>query len=599
MHAISAPSRRTRRLPGAVARGGPLWHVGDVTDQAAPTLAPRDWSAEPADVLLADGTVAVIRSLREDDRDAVLGLHESVSVDTLRLRFFSPSREAGRLYVDHLFAPDNTASAALVALVRGRVAGLATAELLSPGTAEVAFLVADEDRGRGLGSLLLEHLAALGRRHGVSRFEAEVLGDNYGMLRVFRAAGFGATRRTVAGRGGGRAAHRRLPRGGRGGRPAGVARRRPVAPAAAAPGERRRGRRTPLRGRLRARRARRDPQLGLRRRRCTWCTPRPTSIDGLPTVRSLADLDGPVDLVVVAVPADGVADVLRDAAANGAGRRGRHLVGLLRQRERRASPRAAHPGPRAQPPPGRPQLAGRAGQRRRPQRDAPPRRARGGRPRRRLPVGRHGLRAARPRPRRRASGCRPSSRSATRSTCRATTCSRPGWTTTAVAAGALYLESFGNALKFARTARRFAEQKPLLAVVGRPLAGPAGPDRLLDRRRRRRRAARPVGGDRLPDRRRADRDRAAARAAAAAGRAPGVHRLQHRRRGRPHDRPCRRPGHGRRADVVRPERRPARGRAGRGRRPQPGRPRSRRHARPSSPPRCAPCSTRARPTPSW
>ena len=41
----------------------------------------------------------------------------------------------------------------------------------------------------------------------------------------------------------------------------------------------------------------------------------------------------------------------------------------------------------------------------------------------------------------------------------------------AVAAGALYLESFGNALKFARTARRFAEQKPLLAVVGRPLPG--------------------------------------------------------------------------------------------------------------------------------
>ena len=34
-----------------------------------------------------------------------------------------------------------------------------------------------------------------------------------------------------------------------------------------------------------------------------------------------------------------------------------------------------------------------------------------------------------------------------------------------VTAAALYLESFGNALKFARTARRFAERKPLLAVV--------------------------------------------------------------------------------------------------------------------------------------
>ena len=35
-----------------------------------------------------------------------------------------------------------------------------------------------------------------------------------------------------------------------------------------------------------------------------------------------------------------------------------------------------------------------------------------------------------------------------------------------VTAAALYLESFGNAPKFARVARRFAERKPLLAVVG-------------------------------------------------------------------------------------------------------------------------------------
>ena len=61
-----------------------------------------------------------------------------------------------------------------------------------------------------------------------------------------------------------------------------------------------------------------------------------------------------------------------------------------------------------------------------------------------------------------------------------------------VAAGALYLESFGNALRFARTARRFAEQKPLLAVVGRSRAGAPGPVGLLDRRCRSRRAARPV-----------------------------------------------------------------------------------------------------------
>ena len=40
-----------------------------------------------------------------------------------------------------------------------------------------------------------------------------------------------------------------------------------------------------------------------------------------------------------------------------------------------------------------------------------------------------------------------------------------------VSAAALYLESFGNARKFARIARGFAEQKPLLAVVGGRSAG--------------------------------------------------------------------------------------------------------------------------------
>ena len=55
--------------------------------------------------------------------------------------------------------------------------------------------MSDQERGRGLGSLLLEHLAALCREHGVTRFEAEVLADNYGMLGVFRAAGFAVVRR--------------------------------------------------------------------------------------------------------------------------------------------------------------------------------------------------------------------------------------------------------------------------------------------------------------------------------------------------------------------------------------------------------------------
>ena len=172
----------------------------DLTANHEPTtVQPRPWISAASDVLLADGMIAVIRSLHPGDREGVLALHEGVSQDTLRLRFFTPSPAAGRAYVARLFDESNDESVALVAELRGRIAALATAELLSHERAEVAFLVSDEDRGRGLGSLLLEHLAALCREHGVTRFEAEVLADNYGMLGVFRAAGFTVTRRNQDG----------------------------------------------------------------------------------------------------------------------------------------------------------------------------------------------------------------------------------------------------------------------------------------------------------------------------------------------------------------------------------------------------------------
>src|SRR5689334_3596165 len=90
---------------------------------------PRDWSVAPADVLLSDGSIAVVRRMVAADRDAVMDLHQNVSEDTLRLRFFTASREAGRRYVAHLFDDANRESAALVAVVRGRIAGLATAEV--------------------------------------------------------------------------------------------------------------------------------------------------------------------------------------------------------------------------------------------------------------------------------------------------------------------------------------------------------------------------------------------------------------------------------------------------------------------------------------
>jgi succinyl-CoA synthetase alpha subunit/GNAT superfamily N-acetyltransferase len=56
--------------------------------------------------------------------------------------------------------------------------------------AEVAFIVDDEHQGRGISTVMLEHLSAIARARGITRFTAEVLPDNRSMLAVFRKAGF-------------------------------------------------------------------------------------------------------------------------------------------------------------------------------------------------------------------------------------------------------------------------------------------------------------------------------------------------------------------------------------------------------------------------
>jgi len=56
--------------------------------------------------------------------------------------------------------------------------------------AEVAFAVADEFQGRGVGTLLLGQLAEVAARQGIRVFEASVLPTNHRMLEVFRESGF-------------------------------------------------------------------------------------------------------------------------------------------------------------------------------------------------------------------------------------------------------------------------------------------------------------------------------------------------------------------------------------------------------------------------
>jgi acetyl coenzyme A synthetase (ADP forming)-like protein len=86
---------------------------------------------------------------------------------------------------------DHDARVALVAELGDRLVGVARYDrTANEREAEVAFVVADEHQGRGVGTVLLEHLAAAARERGITRFVAETLPSNRRMLDVFQAAGF-------------------------------------------------------------------------------------------------------------------------------------------------------------------------------------------------------------------------------------------------------------------------------------------------------------------------------------------------------------------------------------------------------------------------
>jgi acyl-CoA synthetase (NDP forming)/GNAT superfamily N-acetyltransferase len=142
-----------------------------------------------APALLADGTAVEIRSATPGDFSLVKSMHAVMSPDNEYRRFFSlgtlsAGREAGR--VCRMPAPDH---AALLALTGGELVGVGTYEVAGEDTAKIALAVADDMHGRGVGTLLLEHLGSAARRQGVRRFTGPVLAENAEMLKVFADAG--------------------------------------------------------------------------------------------------------------------------------------------------------------------------------------------------------------------------------------------------------------------------------------------------------------------------------------------------------------------------------------------------------------------------
>jgi acetyl coenzyme A synthetase (ADP forming)-like protein len=149
--------------------------------------APREWRF---DALLADGTPVHIRPIEPGDAEALITFHAGLSPDTVYRRFFSAHPRLSDDEVRRFTSVDYEHRFALIATMADTIVAVARFDRVGEGLAEVAFVVADAHQGRGLGSLLLEHLAAAARERGIRRFEADTLVGNTAMLSVFRDAGF-------------------------------------------------------------------------------------------------------------------------------------------------------------------------------------------------------------------------------------------------------------------------------------------------------------------------------------------------------------------------------------------------------------------------
>jgi acyl-CoA synthetase (NDP forming)/GNAT superfamily N-acetyltransferase len=171
--------------------------MSDVDRELDPYDYPKHWEA---DVLLSDGGTVHLRPITPDDAQLIVGLHSRLSDRTRYFRYFGAYPRISERDLKRFSVVDHHGRVAIGAFLGHNLISVGRYEQLDDGdAAEVAFVVEDAHQGRGIGSILLEHLAAAAGERGLRKFVAEVLAENRQMVRVFREAGYRVSRELDAG----------------------------------------------------------------------------------------------------------------------------------------------------------------------------------------------------------------------------------------------------------------------------------------------------------------------------------------------------------------------------------------------------------------
>jgi acetyltransferase len=147
-------------------------------------------------VELLDGTQVLLRPLKAEDAVLYPDFLKEVTVQDLRLRFFSVMREMGPELIDKLVHYDPACAMAFIAIEgkTGRMLGVVRLHD-DPGgeNAEFAILVRSQLKGHGLGWLMMKHMIACAKDKGLNTVHGQVLAENSTMLLMCSELGFHTT----------------------------------------------------------------------------------------------------------------------------------------------------------------------------------------------------------------------------------------------------------------------------------------------------------------------------------------------------------------------------------------------------------------------
>jgi RimJ/RimL family protein N-acetyltransferase len=140
---------------------------------------------------LSDGTYVLVREIQPEDAPALQRLVGRLSEQTIHLRYFGPMKKLSDKQARYFAEVDGQDRYALVALDPENdediVAVVRYDREKDTDRAEYAALVEDRMQGKGLGIALTRSLIEAARERGVRDFEALVLPENRGMLRLLRS----------------------------------------------------------------------------------------------------------------------------------------------------------------------------------------------------------------------------------------------------------------------------------------------------------------------------------------------------------------------------------------------------------------------------